>query len=268
VDAPPEEERLGGALEEAEEVDLSELDPDLAGDADLSFATMFARYTLRLPCAAPLTGGHPGWLICQCMSAHSEQSSAPKHGALCGTHYADRPCVRSLEDPERAETPFVSSLDTELGGPNTPLGGSSGPVGGGSNTAESLNGLVGALPGLSASAGRSAAAAASSAFGSRLRPAGRPVGPADRLIFASACATGESNLGSYCPTAHASFNDHASVCCSILSACPSGEHCCLAATGTCRVRQSSRQTSSQRLRSSVVGASMPLCRRRSWARPL
>lgn len=46
VDAPPEEERLGGALEEAEEVDLSELDPDLAGDADLSFATMFARCTL------------------------------------------------------------------------------------------------------------------------------------------------------------------------------------------------------------------------------
>ena len=46
VDAPPEEERLGGALEEAEEVALSELDPDLAGDADLSFATMFARCIL------------------------------------------------------------------------------------------------------------------------------------------------------------------------------------------------------------------------------
>lgn len=43
VDAPPEEERLGGALEGEGEVDLAELDPDLDADADLSFATMFAR---------------------------------------------------------------------------------------------------------------------------------------------------------------------------------------------------------------------------------
>lgn len=65
---------------------------------------------------------------------------------------------RSLEDPDRAPTAFVSSLDTPLGGPGTPLGGSgSGPVGGGAS--DSLSGLIGALPGLSAAAGRSAEAA-------------------------------------------------------------------------------------------------------------
>lgn len=51
MEAPPEEERLGGALDAEEEVDLAELDPDLTGDADLSFATMFARCASRQPVA-------------------------------------------------------------------------------------------------------------------------------------------------------------------------------------------------------------------------
>ena len=41
VEAPPEEERPQGAAPE-EQVDLGDSDPALAGEADLSFATMFA----------------------------------------------------------------------------------------------------------------------------------------------------------------------------------------------------------------------------------
>lgn len=40
VNAPPEEERLKGVS--LEDADLGDFDPDLAGDSDLSFATMFA----------------------------------------------------------------------------------------------------------------------------------------------------------------------------------------------------------------------------------
>ena len=60
VDAPPEEER---PLEAAAEADLGDFNPDLAGDADLSFATMFASSLARedSSCAAtpalPAGGG-------------------------------------------------------------------------------------------------------------------------------------------------------------------------------------------------------------------
>jgi hypothetical protein len=213
------------------------------------------------------------WVTC-------EQSSASKHGALRGTHCADLPCFRSLEDPERAETPFVSSLDTELGGPNTPLGGGSGPVGGGSNTADSLNGLVGALPGLSASAGRSAAAAASSAFGTGFLgglppPASGllddPWGQLTGLALPVPALQVRAVLGVCCLTAHDIFSGDASTGLAKPISLSWGmleAHCCSPATGVCRVRQSSRQTSSQRVRSPAVEPSMLLCRRRSWARRL
>ncbi len=140
VEAPPEEERLAGEPGAEVEADLGHIDPDLAGDSDLSFATMFAR------------------------SLGGEADRAPS------------PFVSSLDQPLGGPgTPLGGDGGrTPIGGSGMPIDGGAaggaadgagaiGAAAGGVNLG--LSGIIGALPGLSAAAGRSAEAAATHAPG-------------------------------------------------------------------------------------------------------
>ncbi len=136
VDAPPEEERPQGAA--MEEADLGDSDPALAGDADMSFATMFANslggdqggegssgrgtpaLSLGALADAPAPAAVPGLLDGACAPPPPSMIKHPKHpflqcNAVLGVWRGHTSAV-SIDhcDPRRKFTTIVSVITQQF----------------------------------------------------------------------------------------------------------------------------------------------------------